>query len=105
MVNVVSFSKYIRLARLDSGFSQQKMAKALNLARQTYLDMENGKVCPRADRLMRIAEVTQKPITYFYGLGDGELVSDWKRLISSVPDGKKAAFFRIMESVSKELSS
>ncbi len=81
------------------------MAKALNLARQTYLDMENGKVCPRADRLMRIAEVTQKPITYFYGLGDGELVSDWKRLISSVPDEKKAAFFRIMESVSKELSS
>lgn len=41
------------------------MAKRLDIARQTYLDLETGKTEPRITTLMQIAEITGRPIGWF----------------------------------------
>lgn len=57
--------KYIREARGVAGHSQVSMAKVLGVARQTYLDLENGKTEPKLAILLDICEVTGKPLSYF----------------------------------------
>lgn len=54
-------------ARKKRGFTQIEMAKRLGVARQTYLDIERGKTSPKACLLYEISDITNFPITYFYG--------------------------------------
>ncbi|USH04843.1 helix-turn-helix domain-containing protein [Grimontia kaedaensis] len=56
----------VRIARIDSGKTQVQMAKHLNVARQTYLDMESGKTEPRVTALQRIATYTDFPLVWFF---------------------------------------
>ncbi|MCW8331475.1 helix-turn-helix domain-containing protein [Photobacterium sp. SDRW27] len=55
----------IREAREWKDISQVAMAKCLDVARQTYLDLESGKTEPRVTTLMKIAEITGRPLTWF----------------------------------------
>ncbi len=61
----------IRDAREWQNITQVAMAKSLDVARQTYLDLETGKTEPRISVLLRIAELTQRPISWFL-YGDNE---------------------------------
>lgn len=62
------YSNHIYEARQARKITQVKMAKLLNIARQTYIDMESGKTIPRADMLERISEITEFPIGFFFEL-------------------------------------
>lgn len=55
----------IKDAREWKGISQVAMAKHLDVARQTYLDLESGKTEPRISTLVRIAELTDQPLGWF----------------------------------------
>jgi len=55
----------IREAREWKEISQVTMAKRLDIARQTYLDLESGKTEPRVTTLMKIAEITGRALTWF----------------------------------------
>jgi len=55
----------VRDAREWKEISQVAMAKRLDIARQTYLDLESGKTEPRVTTLMKIAEITGRPLTWF----------------------------------------
>ncbi|MCQ1058802.1 helix-turn-helix transcriptional regulator [Photobacterium sp. DNB23_23_1] len=55
----------IKDAREWRGISQVAMAKHLDVARQTYLDLESGKTEPRISTLVRIAELTDQPLGWF----------------------------------------
>ncbi|CAH0532207.1 hypothetical protein VST7929_00018 [Vibrio stylophorae] len=58
----------IREAREWKGITQVHMAKQLEVARQTYLDLESGKTEPRISTLLTIANLTDRPLTWFvYG--------------------------------------
>ncbi|WP_087023622.1 helix-turn-helix transcriptional regulator [Thaumasiovibrio subtropicus] len=61
----------IRDAREWQNITQVAMAKSLDVARQTYLDLETGKTEPRISVLLKIAELTQRPISWFL-YGDNE---------------------------------
>nr|WP_086937723.1 helix-turn-helix transcriptional regulator [Thaumasiovibrio occultus] len=61
----------IRDAREWQNITQVAMAKNLDVARQTYLDLETGKTEPRISVLLKIAELTQRPISWFL-YGDNE---------------------------------
>ncbi|WP_413113668.1 helix-turn-helix domain-containing protein [Thaumasiovibrio sp. DFM-14] len=61
----------IRDAREWQNITQVAMAKSLDIARQTYLDLETGKTEPRISVLLKIAELTQRPISWFL-YGDNE---------------------------------
>lgn len=55
----------IREAREWKEISQVTMAKRLDIARQTYLDLESGKTEPRVTTLLKIAEITGRSLTWF----------------------------------------
>lgn len=58
----------IRQAREYRDITQVKMAQHLNLARQTYLDIESGKTEPKVSSLVKIAEITGRPLNWLvYG--------------------------------------
>ncbi|MGL5292045.1 MAG: helix-turn-helix transcriptional regulator [Vibrionaceae bacterium] len=64
----------IKEAREWKGITQVKMAKLLDVARQTYLDIETGKTEPRVRMLSEIAKITERPLVWFvYGDADVEL--------------------------------
>ncbi len=63
----IEFGCLIREAREFQNITQVRMAQKLNVARQTYIDIENGKVVPRADVIQLIAKILKKHISYFYG--------------------------------------
>ena len=46
-----SFARKLRPARLDQGMTQQQVAAAAGIARNTYAAMESGKQIPQADKL------------------------------------------------------
>lgn len=55
----------IREAREFREITQVEMAKRLNVARQTYLDLESGKTEPKVMALATIAEITGRPFNWF----------------------------------------
>ncbi|PSW11703.1 XRE family transcriptional regulator [Photobacterium sanctipauli] len=57
----------IREAREWKELSQVVMAKKLDIARQTYLDLESGKTEPRITTLLKIALLTGRPLEWFIG--------------------------------------
>jgi len=52
-------------ARLESGFTQEELAKRIYKRRASLSDMENGKMLPDAFTLIMISDRTRKPIDYF----------------------------------------
>ena len=90
----------IKEAREWKGITQVKMAKLLDVARQTYLDIETGKTEPRIGTLSEIAEITERPLVWFvYGdanveLHDVQYRQDVNRLLehfSKLPHEVRAA--------------
>lgn len=80
-------AKRIKEAREWKGITQVKMAKLLDVARQTYLDIETGKTEPRVRMLSEIAEFTDRPLVWFVygetesGLHDVQYKQDVNRLL------------------------
>lgn len=80
-------AKRIKDAREWKGITQVKMAKLLDVARQTYLDIETGKTEPRVRMLSEIAELTDRPLVWFVygenevGLHDIQYKQDVNRLL------------------------
>ncbi len=68
-------AKRIKEAREWKGITQVKMAKLLDVARQTYLDIETGKTEPRVRMLSEIAELTDRPLVWFV-YGENEVGSN-----------------------------
>ena len=58
----------IREAREWKEISQVAMAKQLDIARQTYLDLETGKTEPRVTTLVKIARITGRSLSWFIEL-------------------------------------
>lgn len=58
----------IREAREFRDITQVEMAQRLDVARQTYLDIESGKTEPKVSSLVIIADVTKRPLSWLlYG--------------------------------------
>ncbi len=95
-----SIAARIKEAREWKGLTQVYMAKTLNVARQTYLDLETGKTEPKVRLLSEIATLTERPLTWFiYGDQGLEIIeSEYKpeietllRHFSRLPNVARAA--------------
>ncbi|MFL7013673.1 helix-turn-helix transcriptional regulator [Enterovibrio norvegicus] len=64
-VNKKSISKKIKIARTNADKTQADMARQLEVARQTYLDLESGKTEPRVSTLCEISKITGLPLIWF----------------------------------------
>ena len=58
--------KRIREARESHGMSQMKLAERIERRQATVSDMENGRMQPDATTLVMLAQVLEKPVTYFF---------------------------------------
>lgn len=56
----------IREAREERGLSQMKLAQRIERRQATVSDMENGLMQPDATTLVVLAQVLEKPVTYFF---------------------------------------
>lgn len=54
---MVDFKDRLKAIRLECNESQVMTATRLNIARQTYLDLESGKTLPRLDIIEKIADL------------------------------------------------
>ncbi|SKA50590.1 helix-turn-helix transcriptional regulator [Enterovibrio nigricans] len=89
----------IRTAREMAHKTQVFMAKELNIARQTYLDIENGKTAAKTTTLMEIAEITKMPIMWFLedvrdhddyqSVRDSKDVMDFMMILSKLPESAR----------------
>jgi transcriptional regulator with XRE-family HTH domain len=58
--------RLIKQAREARRLSQRELADALGRRQASVSDMENGKMEPSASTLVQLAQVLEKPITYFF---------------------------------------
>ncbi|WP_439899065.1 helix-turn-helix transcriptional regulator [Photobacterium leiognathi] len=57
----------LKQTREEYRLTQAETAKRLNMARQTYLDLEYGKTQPRLDTLLALSTLFNKSVAYFAG--------------------------------------
>ena len=62
-----AFHFLLKQVRKEHGMTQADAAKHLKIARQTYLDLENGKTPPRLDTLIALSTLFNKSISFFSG--------------------------------------
>ncbi|OAN12641.1 XRE family transcriptional regulator [Photobacterium jeanii] len=92
----------IREAREWKEITQVGMAKKLGVARQTYLDLESGKTEPRVSTLVKIAEVTERPLAWFLfeentGCNPCDLQEDTQQLVNMLAEVPPALRARLIE--------
>ncbi|WIG71444.1 helix-turn-helix domain-containing protein [Photobacterium damselae] len=95
----IPFGKYIKQARTEANINQSELARQLNIARQTYLDIESGKTTPRADVLWKISILTEKPITYFFGIPStlSPHIDELTQLIKHIPEPYQTRLTKILQ--------
>jgi transcriptional regulator with XRE-family HTH domain len=64
--------KKIKEARLERGLTQHDLAEHLGRSTASISELERGKVQINASDLYQVAQLTNKPIEYFYGEEYGE---------------------------------
>ncbi len=55
----------IKTARVESKMSQLQVAVSLGVSDKTISGYESGRIAPPIDKLIQVAEIFRKPITYF----------------------------------------
>lgn len=60
------YELYKRL-RDSKGVTDYKVCKETGISRSTMTEWSNGKYTPKSDKLMKLAEYFDVPISYFYG--------------------------------------
>jgi len=56
----------LALARAEAGLTQEELARATEISLASISKYERGERSPRGPRLRRIAEVTGKPVPWFF---------------------------------------
>ncbi|KPA54539.1 transcriptional regulator [Photobacterium leiognathi subsp. mandapamensis] len=67
MYTSTAFHLLLKQTREAHGMTQVDAAKNLNIARQTYLDLEYGRTQPRLDTLFALSTLFNKSVAYFVG--------------------------------------
>ncbi|BCX14288.1 MAG: hypothetical protein KatS3mg085_820 [Candidatus Dojkabacteria bacterium] len=62
-----SIGMRIKEARIDKRISQLQLGVRLGVTDKTISGYESGRIAPPIDKLIKMAEIFKKPITYFLG--------------------------------------
>lgn len=79
-MNREQIGRRIAAARHEAGLTQAQLAEAVGRSKNTVPNWEGGQNEPSRAVMERIAEVTNKPIGYFYGQEEAELVQEVREL-------------------------
>lgn len=90
MSTIKARAQRLKDAREIRGFSQTDLAKAMGIARQTYIDMETAKTDISCSRLLELAQILNISPTYLLlgdeCLQDNEALSNVKSLTNQLSD-------------------
>ena len=75
------YAKFEELLRVK-GVSTYKVSKATGIASATFTDWKKGTYEPKKEKIEKIAEYFDVPLSYFYETGEDETTSDEKQLLS-----------------------
>lgn len=64
---MIELGKKIRIARLEASMSQLQVGVALGVTDKTISGYESGRIAPPFDKLLALADLFKRPITYFLG--------------------------------------
>lgn len=62
----IEMGQIIKQAREDAGLSQKKLAEKIHKKQSTLSDMETGKTEVGSGSIAMLADVLEKPLSYFY---------------------------------------
>lgn len=80
----------IREARKDAGMTQMELGSHLGLTQGMINKIETGQSAITLTNLFKLAEVLNRPLAYFLGIGVGELSAEEGELVGiyrSLPEG------------------
>lgn len=86
-----TITKRLKLAREEKLFTQGDVAEYLGIERASYTQIELGRNMLTVDNLVKISRIFEKPVTYFLGLGEGDLTADELELVEvyrALPNGE-----------------
>ena len=64
------FSKRLKELRLNNGLTQKELAKAIDVGRTTISEYESGKIVPKQEGLLRIANHFNVSVDYLTGVSN-----------------------------------
>lgn len=65
-----SIGDAIKSIRIFRGLTQVRVAKELNIARQSYLNIENNTRDLKLNRLLKICDILNVPLSYFLAIDE-----------------------------------
>ena len=75
----VTLGNRLRVARAEQGLSQQRLAQAVGVTRQTISSIETGQYCPSALLAFTLAAELRKPVDTLFFLEGGPNEHDSRR--------------------------
>ena len=66
----MKFSKRLKELRLDNDLTQKELGKVIGVGRTTVSEYESGKIVPKQDGLIKIAEYFNVSVDYLTGVTD-----------------------------------
>jgi len=60
----------IKTARKEADISQLELGVALKVSDKTISGYESGRISPPIDKIIQIAELLKKPVTFFLGIDE-----------------------------------
>lgn len=64
---VQDLGKRIKMARVEARISQLQVGVSLGVSDKTISGYESGRIAPPVDKLLQLADLFKKPITFFLG--------------------------------------
>ena len=64
------FAKRLKELRLNNGLTQKELAKSIEVGRTTISEYESGKIVPKQEGLLRIANHFNVSVDYLTGVSD-----------------------------------
>lgn len=66
----MKFNERLKILRLENGITQKDLGKMIGVGRTTISEYESGKIVPKQDGLIKIAEYFNVSVDYLTGVSD-----------------------------------
>ncbi|MBR3645200.1 MAG: helix-turn-helix transcriptional regulator [Lachnospiraceae bacterium] len=86
----------LRMFRKSIGLTQEAMAEKLNVSVSTYKAYELRRGIPKADVLVRLSSMANKPINYFMCEQNGEVEQCWSDIMNCSDINKLELMVRLI---------
>ena len=81
-----TFHERLRATRIEKGFTQEQLAKAVGVTKSTMAKYDRGELEPNVKNIKKIAQVLGVSVDYLLGIDDAEQAKSTKLLLDLYRD-------------------